>query len=192
MDLPNLDAFEARGLYNVEIDNTGYRSVGQSAAGWATWRPKRDFPLLEQYVGEQVKFYWCSDADREAARRFRRCCQGYVLDALPMKSDSKGKQKERRRRILAWWEGDGLWLIVDEAREEISSLETWWSGRLARQQPDSPNGDMDPENTGIKRDSGGKIYADITDVFANMANALHASDLITGHSDGTLTCLAPS
>jgi hypothetical protein len=187
MDLPNLDAFEARGLYNVEIDNTGYRSVGQSAAGWATWRPKREFPLLDRYAGEQVKFYWCSDVDREAAGRFRRCCQGYVLDALPMKSDSKGKQKERRRRILAWWEGDGLWLIADEDKEEISSLESWWTDRLARQQLATPNGDMDLEQMGIKRDSGGKIYADITEVFANMANAIHASDFGNHHPNRRLT-----
>jgi hypothetical protein len=89
-----------------------------------------------------------------------------------MKSDSKGKQKERRRRVLAWWEGDGLWLIVDEENDEISSLDSWWAGRLAMQQRDIPNGSANPDDVGIKRDSGGKIYADICDVFASMAEAI--------------------
>jgi hypothetical protein len=188
MNLPNLDAFEARGLYNVDIDTKGARSVGQSAAGWATLRPKAKYPLLEKWTSEPgsgtdtVKFYWCSDSDREAARHFRICCQAYVLDMLPMKSDSKGKQKERRRRVLAWWEGDGLWLIVDEENDDISSLDSWWAGRLAMQQSDSPNGSANPDDVGIKRDSGGKIYADICDVFASMAEAIQVCLKLLWHT----------
>jgi hypothetical protein len=173
MNIPGVDIFNNHGLYDIVIDSTGSRSVGQSASGWANLDPKRGFPLLEPASKGTVKFYWCSETDRDAVRYFKRCCQAYAIATLPCGPTTKGKQADNGRRVLAWWEKDGLWMITNEPRDETVYLGTWWTGRLAEQQSEGSSKDLDA--AGLKTDSQGIIYADACDVFAGMTEAVKVS-----------------
>jgi hypothetical protein len=130
MNVPSVDVFNGHGLYDIVIDSSGSRSVGQSVSGWANLRPSAAYPLLESSSETVVKFYWCSNTDRDAARQFRRRCQAYAIATLPSGPADKGKQTDNGRRVLAWWETDGLWMITNEPEEEVVALGTWWADRL--------------------------------------------------------------
>lgn len=173
MNIPSGDVFETHGLYDIDVDLTGIKDLGQSSSGWAHLRPTSDYPLLSgsptDFTGRTVRFYWCSTDDRDAARQFRRCSQIWAIDSLARQDDEECPIKERRQAI-AWWEHDGLWLITDEPKEEVVSLGQWWAARLSEQQsPDQVNGNVESEVEVYKRDSGGQIYADLCDLFVSLA-----------------------
>jgi len=175
MNIPSVDIFNKHDLYDIIIDSTGSRSVGQSASGWAVLKPTSTSSLLDVAAKGAVKFYWCSETDHEAARHFRRCCQAYALTTLPSGTSGKGKQTDKRRRVLAWWEKDGLWMVTNETRDTVLSLSTWWTDRLVEQQSGRSSSSGNPDVTGLKRDSQGMIYADACDVFAGMSRAVNVS-----------------
>jgi len=172
MNVPSVDVFNSHGLYDIVVDSTGSKSVGQSVSGWANLRPNATHPLLEPSSGTVVKFYWCSNTDRDAARQFRRRCQGYAIATLPTGPADKGKQTDNGRRVLAWWETDGLWMITNESEEEVVALGTWWTDRLAEQQEGESNGHGTSETAGVKAASSEVIYADACEVFAGMSEAI--------------------
>jgi hypothetical protein len=164
MNIPDVDVFNKHGLFDIVIDSTGSRSVGQSASGWAELRPNPEYPLLETGPPKTVKFYWCSELDREAARIFRRRCQAYAIATLPSGVIGKGKQTDSgNRRVLAWWEKDGLWLITNEDRDEVVSLGTWWTDRIIDQQ----NGNAEAT-----------VYAEACELFAGMSRSIRVRILL--------------
>lgn len=172
MNIPTGDVFEAHGLYDIDVDLAVQRQLGQSAAGWATYRPTPSYPLLEgleeDYTDRTVKFYWCSTDHREAARAFRRCCQIWAVDSLARRDDETCEQLSQKR-VLAWWEDGGLWFLTDERKEEVVSLSQWWADRLAEQQPKEVNGGVDADKEVLNKNSGGEIYADLCDAFVSLA-----------------------
>jgi len=172
MNVPSVDVFNGHGLYDIVIDSTGSKSVGQSVSGWANLRPNATHPLLESSLETVVKFYWCSNMDRDAARQFRRRCQAYAIATLPSGPADKGKQTDNGHRVLAWWETDGLWMITNEPEEEVVALGTWWTERLAEEQEGEANGHGNPEAAGVKTPSHGMIYADACEAFAGMSKAI--------------------
>jgi hypothetical protein len=177
MNVPSVDVFNGHGLYDIVIDSSGSRSVGQSVSGWANLRPNTTYPLLESSSDTVAKFYWCSNTDRDAARQFRRRCQAYAIATLPSGPADKGKQTDNGRRVLAWWETDGLWMITNEPEEEVVALGTWWADRLAEQQEGEANGRGNPEAAGVKVPSHGMVYADACEVFAGMSKAIKVRNI---------------
>lgn len=178
MNIPSADTFDAHGLYDIDVDLSGTRDLGQSATGWATYRPSPDSPLLDkeledEYSGRTVKFYWCSTDKPEAARTFRRCCQIWAIETLARKDDDE-KTAVEPKGILGWWEQDGLWMIAHEPKVETVSLAQWWAARLAEQQPDV-DGPSDTQDEVYKRDSRGMIYADACDLFVSLSRCNQVS-----------------
>lgn len=176
MNVPSVDVFNGHGLYDIVIDSSGSRSVGQSVSGWANLRPNATYPLLETFSETVVRFYWCPNTDRDAARQFRRRCQAYAIATLPSGPADKDEQTENGRRVLAWWETDGLWMITNEPEEEVVSLGTWWTDRLAKQPEGEANGHENSEPADLKAPSHGMIYAEACEVFAGMSKAIKVRD----------------
>lgn len=172
MNIPELEVFENHGLHNIDVDIEGHISVGQSAAGWATLRPTTTHPLFVKSdqggTGKRVKFYWCPTDDVEGARKFRRCCQIWVIDSLA-RQDEAEHSTTRRKQALAWWEDSGLWLITDEPKASAQSLGSWWAGKLDDLQTDSPNQEIAAGAGPQHCQTDGQIYADLCDLFLSMA-----------------------
>jgi len=171
MDIPDIESFNDHGLHDIVIDSASLKSVGQSAAGWATLRPNSRYPLLESPNGT-VKFYWCSETDRDAARHFRRRCQAIAIATLPSGPADKGKQTDNGRRVIAWWETDGLWMITNEPQDDAVSLSTWWTDRLVEQRKGQADG-----NSEAVPQTPGTMYAHACEVFAGMSKAVRVSEI---------------
>lgn len=183
MNIPDIDTFHNHGLYDIVIDSSGSRSVGQSASGWANLRSTLAYPLLQSAPEGIVKFYWCSNTDRDLTRQFRRRCQAYAIATLPSGPADKGKQIDNGHRVLAWWQTDGLWMVTNEPVEDVVSLGTWWSDRLVEQQAGEAHGHGNSEAAGLKNPSHGMIYADACEVFAGMSTAIKVRYFVIGRTD---------
>lgn len=173
MNIPAIEVFEKHGLYDIEVDVEVQVSVAQSAAGWATFQPTVEHPLLgglgNDYTGQRVKFYWCSTEDPKAVRKFRRRCQLWVVDHMSREGESEGSTS-RRNKALAWWEDSGLWLIADEPKRNSESLGRWWTKRLdgVRSLDDNQTQNAGTGMALREPAAHGQMYAELCDLFVSM------------------------